>query len=124
MWYQRLADLVVVVHFGFVLFVVLGGFLVLRRPRLALLHLPAAVWGILIEGFGWVCPLTPLENHLRRLAGDEGYPGSFIDHYITSLLYPSGLTRTYQLILGGVVLALNLFLYARLIGRLREVRAS
>jgi hypothetical protein len=86
--YRTLADLTVLLHFGFVLFVVVGGLLVLRWPRLRWMHLPAAVWGVLIEFFGWICPLTPLENHLRDLRGQSGYAGGFIDHYIVSVLYP------------------------------------
>jgi hypothetical protein len=94
--YRLLADLVVVVHLGFVAFVVAGGLLVLRWPRLAWAHLPCAVWGALIEFAGWVCPLTPLENDLRRLGGEAGYEGGFVERYLTSVLYPHGLTRTHQ----------------------------
>src|SRR5512144_911769 len=100
MLYQRLADLVVVIHFAFVLFVVLGAFLVLRWPRLAWVHLPAAVWGVLIEYAGWICPLTPLEHWLRRAAGESGYEGGFVEHYIIPVLYPLGLTRMTQWVLG------------------------
>jgi hypothetical protein len=107
-----LADMVVGVHFLFVLFVVLGGLLVLRWPRVAYLHLPAAIWGALIELAGWICPLTPLENWLRRQAGGAGYSGDFIDHYILPVLYPSSLTRSIQLMLGFLVLAVNLGIYA------------
>ena len=115
--YRALADGVLVVHLGFVLFVVLGGFLVLRRPWLAWAHIPAACWGVLIEFAGWICPLTPLEQRLRVLAGDAGYRGGFIEHYVTSWLYPSGLTRTVQLVLGLTVLAVNVAIYARLLRR-------
>jgi hypothetical protein len=110
-----LADFVVVLHFAFVLFVVLGGLLVLRRPRLAYLHVPAAIWGVWIEFTGRVCPLTPLENALRAGAGETGYSGGFIEHYILPVLYPSGLTRTVQLVLGGLVVAINLAVYGFLI---------
>ena len=92
-----MADLVVVVHFLFVLFVVLGGLLVLRWPRVAYFHVPAAVWGAAIELGGWICPLTPLENSLRQQAGGTGYSGGFIEHYILPVLYPSALTRDIQL---------------------------
>ncbi len=102
-----MADLVVAVHFLFVLFVVLGGLLVLRWPRVAYLHIPAAIWGAAIEFGGWICPLTPLENWLRRQAGSSGYSGGFIEHYILPILYPSTLTRTNQLVLGALVLILN-----------------
>ena len=107
-----LADLVVAVHFGFVVFVVLGGLLVLRWPKLAYLHVPAAVWGAVIELAGWICPLTPLENSLRRQAGSVGYSGDFIEHYILPILYPSALTRDIQLLLGFLVIAANLGIYA------------
>jgi Protein of Unknown function (DUF2784) len=110
-----LADLVVVIHFSFVLFVILGGLLVLRWPRLAYVHLPAAAWGVLIEFAGWVCPLTPLEQSLRLKAGEPGYSGSFVEHYILPVLYPSGLTRTIQLALGGLVIVINLCVYGYLL---------
>lgn len=106
-----LADLVVGIHFLFVLFVVLGGLLVLRWPRLAFLHIPAAVWGSWIEFSGGICPLTPLENSLRARAGQAGYSGGFIEHYLIPVLYPSELTREIQLLLGAVVIAINLAIY-------------
>jgi uncharacterized protein DUF2784 len=109
------ADLVVVVHFAFVLFVVMGGFLVLRWRRLAYLHVPAAIWGAWIEFTGRICPLTPLENALRARSGEAGYSGSFIEHYLLPTLYPSGLTRTVQLVLGGIVIILNLCVYAYIV---------
>jgi len=110
---------VLVVHLLFVAFVVLGGLLVLRRPRLAWLHLPAAIWGVLIEFAGWVCPLTPLENALRARGGETGYGGGFIEHYLTAALYPAGLTREAQFVLGGIVLVLNVAVYAVLVARSR-----
>ena len=118
-WYSILADLVLVVHLGFVIFVVLGGFLVLHWPRLAWLHLPAAAWGTLIEFAGWVCPLTPLEQRWRERAGEAGYRDGFIEHYLTSWLYPSGLSRTAQIVLGVLVLVVNGSVYALLIRRRR-----
>jgi hypothetical protein len=108
---RLLADAVAAVHFGFVLFVVLGGLLVLRWRRLALLHLPAAVWGAVIEFAGWICPLTPLENALRRQAGGAGYGGGFIERYLLPILYPPGLTRGVQIALGLSVLLLNGAIY-------------
>ena len=118
---RLLADLVVGVHFLFVLFVLLGGLLVLRWPRLAYVHLPAAAWGVLIELTGWVCPLTPLEQSLRLSAGEQGYSGSFIEHYVLPLLYPSALTRTIQVGLGAIVIAVNLYIYGYLLrGRKSE----
>lgn len=117
MAYGWLADLVLVIHGTFVLFVVLGGLLALRWPRAAWFHLPAAAWGALIEFGGWICPLTPLENHLRALAGQAGYAGGFIEHYLLAWLYPSGLTRNVQLALGLAVVAFNAAVYARVVGR-------
>jgi nitrate reductase gamma subunit len=121
--YRALADLVLVVHLAFVLFVVLGGLLVLRWPWVALLHVPAAVWGVLIEYSGWICPLTPLENSLRRSGGEAGYSGGFTQHYIQPLLYPAGLTRGTQIVLGSVALLVNLIAYGVVIAR-RNRRAN
>lgn len=109
--YLLLADLVVLVHAGFVLFVVGGGLAVLRWPRLAWLHLPAAAWGVGIELGGAICPLTHLENHLRRLGGESGYAWPFVAHYLEPVLYPVGLTRQTQLGLGVGVLLLNAVVY-------------
>ncbi len=120
MIYRGLADLVLVVHLAFVAFVVLGGFLVLRYPRLAWIHIPAAIWGVLIEFAGWVCPLTPLENSFRARGGEAGYGGGFIEHYLLAALYPTGLTREVQFVLGTIVVALNLAVYALVIARLRS----
>ncbi len=91
----------------FVLFVVAGGFLALRWRRLAWLHLPAALWGAVIEFMGWICPLTPLENHFRRLAGETGYQGGFVEHYLIPILYPAGYTLSLRLTLGAIVVVLN-----------------
>ena len=112
-----MADAVVVLHLLFLLFVVLGGVAAFRWPRVAWLHLPAAAWGAWIEFTGGICPLTPLENQLRRAAGQAGYAGGFIDHYLVPILYPPGLTRAHQIVLGVGVLALNLTLYALLVRR-------
>lgn len=111
MAYRWLADLVLLVHFAFILFVLFGGLLVLRRPRLAWLHLPAAAWGALIEFAGWICPLTPLEVTLRRAGGEAGYRVGFIERYLTAAMYPEGLTRGTQLMLGVVVVAINAGVY-------------
>jgi uncharacterized protein DUF2784 len=113
---------VVLLHFGFVVFVVLGGLLTLRWPWAAYLHIPAAIWGAAIEFGGWVCPLTPLEHWLRHRAGSTAYSGGFIEHYILPLLYPSALTRTIQILLGLLVLAVNLAVYGYLIRRIRSAR--
>lgn len=108
-----LADVLVGVHLLFVVFVMAGGFLLMRRPRLVWLHLPAAAWGAYIEFSGGICPLTPLENHLRALGGGGGYSGGFVEHYLVPLLYPENLTLSLQLLLGGVVVGVNLVAYAR-----------
>jgi hypothetical protein len=113
------ADVLVVLHLAFILFVVLGGFLVLKWPRAAWVHLPCATWGMLIEFGGWLCPLTPLENSLRRAAGSNGYAGGFIDHYIAPLVYPPGLDRTLQLGLAAAVVVINLLVYGAVLARRR-----
>ncbi len=117
MAYRVLADLVVGAHALFVAFVVLGGLLALRWPWTAAAHLPAAVWGALIELRGWVCPLTPLEKSLRAAAGDAGYQGGFIEHYLLPVLYPAGLTRDVQLTLGSLVIAVNIVIYGIVLRR-------
>lgn len=111
MIYRLLADAVVVIHVIFVIFVVLGGFLLRRWPKLVFAHAPAAMWGALIEFAGWICPLTPLENALRARGGQTGYEGGFIDHYLIPLLYPAALSRGMQFALGGFVLAVNAVAY-------------
>ncbi len=108
---STLATLVVAAHFAFIVFVVAGGFLVRLRPRLAWVHLPCALWGTFIEISGRVCPLTPLEVELRQRAGEAGYGESFVEHYLTSLVYPEGLTRPLQWALAGAVLAANVLAY-------------
>ena len=124
MIYRLLADGVVLVHALFVAFVVLGGFLALRWPRLVWVHVPAALWGVLIEFAGWICPLTPLENLLRARAGEAGYAGGFVDHYLLHALYPSGLTRGVQYVLGAFALAVNVLAYALLRRSARNVRGG
>lgn len=111
MLYRLLADFLVLVHGAFVVFVVLGGLLVLWTIRWAWAHLPAAIWGAWVEFAGQICPLTPLENQLRELAGERGYAGGFIEHYIVPLMYPVGLTRDTQFVLGCVLVAVNLVAY-------------
>jgi hypothetical protein len=112
-----LADLLVLAHFGFVLFVVAGGALVLRWPRLALVHVPAAIWGAWIELSGGICPLTPWEKSLRERAGQEVYAGDFIGHYVLPVLYPVDLSRQVQIWLGLGVLVTNLALYTVVLRR-------
>jgi len=124
MLHRFLADVLVAVHLTFVLFVVSGGALVLWRRRLALLHLPVAAWGVLIELSGWVCPLTPLEVRLRRLGGEAGYSGGFVEHYILPVLYPSGLTRQHQVWLGILVGILNLGIYGWILRRMAKSRGG
>jgi len=118
---RLLADLVLVLHLAFVAFVALGGLAVLRRPRLAWLHLPAVVWGAWIELAGGICPLTPLENRLRRAAGEAGYEGGMIEHYLLAALYPEGLTRGAQVALGVATLTVNCAVYGWLLWRRRRV---
>ena len=120
--YGVLADAVLIIHLGFVLFVVLGGLLILRRPWMAWAHVPAAAWGVAIEFGDWTCPLTPLENHLRERAGEAAYSGDFIARYLLPVLYPEGLTREAQIALGLGALLFNAAIYAvvvrkRLTGR-------
>jgi hypothetical protein len=115
--YRLLADVVVLVHAGFVVFVVAGGLLVWRWRAVAWAHVPCALWGAWIEYAGWVCPLTPLENALRARAGLAGYRGGFIEHYLLPLLYPAGLTRLSQVVLGTLVVAVNLLAYGVLLRR-------
>ncbi len=123
MIYRFMADAVLILHLFFVIFVAIGGFAVLRWPRLAWLHIPAAIWGALIEFFGWICPLTPLENSLRARGGETGYSGGFIDHYITGAIYPDGLTRTMQIGIGALVVLINGYVYWRLWRRQRRSHA-
>lgn len=111
MLYSLLADAVLVFHFAFILFVGGGGLLALWWQRAPWFHLPIAAWGVYIELSGDVCPLTPLENDLRRMAGGEGYAGSFIEHYLLPVIYPSGLTREVQLVLAALVVVLNAGVY-------------
>jgi len=122
MGYAALASIVLAVHGAFVLFVVAGGALVLRWPRVAWAHLPAAAWGAGIELAGGICPLTPPENRLRELAGQAGYDGGFVEHYLLAWLYPDGLTREIQLALGLAVVIVNVAVYATVWMRSRRAR--
>lgn len=112
MLFRLLADVTVVLHLAFVVFVLLGGVLVMRWPRVAWVHLPSAMWGAWIEFAGWVCPLTPLENWLRQQGGAPAYTASFVEHYVMPVLYPSVLSRELQWALGAVVLLVNAVFYA------------
>lgn len=113
MIWRILADAVLILHFVFVTFVVLGGFLVLRWPTLAWVHAPAAIWGIVITSIGGVCPLTPLEKHFIVQGGGEAYRGGFIAHYLTSVVYPEGMTRDTQVVLALLLLVFTVFVYWR-----------
>ena len=111
MSYHVLADAALVFHFAFILFVILGGIFAIWWPRVIWLHIPAAVWGALIEFAGWICPLTYLENWFRGKGGQAGYSVGFVEKYILSLIYPAGLTREIQIALGILVVLVNLFIY-------------
>jgi len=121
--YRIAADVIVMLHFAFVLFAVLGGLLVLKWRRCAWLHVPSFIWAALVMFTGWICPLTPLEIWLRREGGEAAYHGSFIEHYILPLLYPAELTRELQVLLGLLVLGINLAIYAWLWCKRRQARA-
>ena len=111
MLYRFLADCIMLVHFAYILFVMGGAFLVLHRRWWMWLHLPAVAWGAWIEFFSKACPLTPLENSLRARAGQAGYSGGFIDHYITRAVYPEGLTPRAQIVIGALLVVANAALY-------------
>jgi hypothetical protein len=117
MGYRILADAVLIVHFGFVLFVLFGGLCALRWRRIIWLHLPAVSWAAATEFFGWICPLTPWENWLRAKGGETAYQGDFIAHYIVPLLYPEALSRNLQIVLGIIVLIINVLVYWRFFSR-------
>jgi Protein of Unknown function (DUF2784) len=111
------AHLIAVFHLAFIIFVIAGGLCVLRWPRLAWIHLPVAIWGMLVEAGGLACPLTSLENHLRRAAGMAGYNEGFLEHYLFAVIYPAGLTRPIELAIAALVLVVNAGVYGRLLMR-------
>ncbi|MYE80492.1 MAG: DUF2784 domain-containing protein, partial [Gammaproteobacteria bacterium] len=111
MGYRLAADAIVLLHVVFIAFVVLGGLLALRRPWVAAVHIPAAVWGVLVESFGWICPLTPLEVELRTAAGEAAYTGSFVDNYIVPLVYPATLTQPVLWALALFFVLVNAVIY-------------
>lgn len=111
MGYQLAANLTLVLHLTFILFVLFGGLLCLHRTRWIWLHLPSMIWGVWVEWAGWVCPLTPLENHFRKMASGQGYQEGFIEHYLVPLIYPELLTTSLQWLLGGLILTINIFVY-------------
>jgi Protein of Unknown function (DUF2784) len=123
MGYRLLADAVVALHLAFIVFVLAGGLAVLMRPRIAWLHLPAVVWAAYAEFTATICPLTPLENALRVRAGQAGYEGGFVEHYLMPLIYPPALTPGTQVVLGAIVVAVNVVVYA-LAWRRRMARSN
>jgi hypothetical protein len=121
--YQVAAEIVLTLHFAFAAFAIFGGLAVRWVPRLAWLHLPALAWGSLVNLGGWVCPLTPLEHHLRSLAGQSAHDGAFVEQYIAPLLYPQGMTREVALLAGIALPLWNTGVYAWVLLRLRAERA-
>lgn len=117
MLYRVLADIIVLIHLAFIIFVIFGGFLVLRWRWLFWFHIPAAIWGALIEFVGWICPLTPLENQFRMKSGEVGYQNGFIEHYIIPLIYPDELTRSLQITLSIFVIIINIIIYSLIFSR-------
>ena len=123
MLYRLLADLVVLLHSGFILFALLGGLAAMKRPRIAWLHVPALAWAVAVEAAGWICPLTPLERHLRLAAGQTAYAGGFVEHYLVPILYPGSLTRADQLLLATALLLFNAVVYGA-VRRRRRLRTT
>lgn len=124
MMYSLAADLVLILHLLFIAFALGGAMLVLKWHWLAFLQIPSAIWAALISLFGWICPLTPLEQKLRRAAGQDAYEGGFIAHYIEPVIYPEGLTPTLQILFGGVVIAINAGVYGWLAARILKERKT
>lgn len=120
--YQVLADGVVILHLFFIVFVVLGGMLVLVRPKIIWIHIPCVIWGVLIELTGGICPLTPLELYLRSEAGESTYTGDFVIHYIEPIIYPDGLTRELQILFSALVIMVNAAVYACVFLRYKKMR--
>ena len=124
MHYRIAADVILAIHLGFIAFVMLGGLLGLRYRWAAFVHIPAAVWGAFVEISGRICPLTTLENSLRRSAGESGYPESFVEHYLIPIIYPAGLTRSVQLAFAGLVIIVNVVIYGWLNYRWTKPRTT
>lgn len=123
MIYRILADIILIIHFGFLLFTVFGGFLVIRWKRLWKIHLPTVIWGFLLQYFLWNCPLTGLEKYLRLQANETVYSGSFIEHYVTALLYPA-ISPNFHLFLGILLLASNFLIYSLLVIKPRLLKSN
>ena len=124
MGYLFFANALVVFHFGFVLFVLSGGLLVIWRKRFAFLHVPAVIWGVIVETTGWLCPLTPLENQWREAGGGVAYEGGFVEHYIMPVLYPHDITRDFQITLALLIAIINLIAYTVAFTRPRHTKKS
>jgi len=122
MSYRILADLVLILHFAFVVFAVLGAFLILKWRWVAWIHVPAAIWGAVVEFAGWLCPLTPLEHWLRVEAGMAVERIGLVEQYLVPLLYPTPLTRGLQIVLGAVVLGVNGLIYVWVVRRSLRAR--
>jgi hypothetical protein len=119
-----LADTVLVVHFSFIIFTLFGGLLALVGRTAIWFHIPVVLWSSVVNLAGWVCPLTPLENRLRELAGQAGYEGGFVEHYLMEVIYPGGMTRDLELTAGISVLVWNVLLYAYVLHRQRRKKSS
>lgn len=117
MIYRIVADFLVILHLVFICFVIAGGLMVIKWRWIIFLHIPAAIWGILIEFYGWICPLTPWEQQLRYAGGQAGYSGGFIDHYIIPVIYPTDFTSELQVTLGIFVFLVNIIIYGWIIYR-------
>ena len=124
MGYRFAADLTLILHLLFIVFVLFGGLLCLHRTRWLWLHLPSMLWGVWVEWAGWVCPLTPLENHFRQSASGQGYRDDFVEHYLIPLIYPEQLTVSLQWFLGSLVLAINIFIYYYVFQRRRDQKVK
>lgn len=124
MIYRVMADVLVVLHLAFVIYAIGGGLLAFRWGWTVIVHLPAMLWGVVVESMGWVCPLTPMEIELRHAAGLAGYQGGFVDHYVLPILYPGDLGRSAHLLLGVALLGFNLVVYLLLLRRWRRLRSA
>lgn len=118
--YRLLADLLLLTHFAFIIFVLLGGLLMLKWPQVAWLHIPAALWGVLTEILSLPCPLTPMEKYFQRLAGDAPYEGDFIAHYLLPVIYPAALTPNIQILLGIIVIVVNIVIYTYVLTHMNQ----